>query len=122
MAATGVHVDGSEANFESINERALAFEPRRYEGKRVKLSGQIVSITHDNRGTWMTLRVGCFPYWERVIVRHAQSLSHLRDGMVAQVYGSCAGTERVRYESPDMIGLTVSHPLIQAEHVKADAP
>ncbi|MFQ5917999.1 MAG: hypothetical protein ACE5I0_09350 [Candidatus Binatia bacterium] len=106
-----------EASYESIDERDLLFRAWTYMGRRVRLAGQVTSLSRSSEGTWMTLRIGSFPHWVIMIVRYVQSLPELRQGMMATVYGLCAGTERVRYESPDIIGLTVRRPLIRAEYV-----
>ncbi|MFQ5916759.1 MAG: hypothetical protein ACE5I0_02995 [Candidatus Binatia bacterium] len=108
----------ARSSYESIDERDLLFRAWTYRGRRVKLSGKITGISQTGEGTWLTLRIGSFPHWVTVIVRHAQRLPELRKDVTATVCGLCAGTERVRYESPDIIGLTVSRPLIRAEHVE----
>ena len=121
-----------------IDERDLLFRAWRYTGIRVKLSGLVTDIEHpsdgdeltqdillgrrrdDKTAMWMTLRIGPFPYWVTVIVRYLQPLPDLRRNMKATVYGLCAGTERVRYESDDFIGLTPRRPLIRAEYVETE--
>jgi len=118
MVATGKPIDQAQASYEGIDERDLLFRAWTYTERRVKLCGQITSISHITDGTWMTLRIGPFPQWVTVVVRYAQNLPELRKDMMATVYGLCAGTERVRYESPDIIGLTARRPLIRAEHVE----
>ena len=121
-----------------IDERDLLFRAWRYTGIRVKLSGLVTDISHlgdgsdleqdlllrrprdEKTGVWMTLRIGSFPYWVTVIVRYPQSLPNLRRDMMATAYGLCAGTERIRYESDDFIGLTPRRPLIRAEYVETE--
>ena len=112
--------DQIRAGYESIDERDLVFGlgPWRYKGRRIRLSGQVTNISRGDDGTWLTLRVGSFPCWVTVVVRYAQSLPELQKDMTATVYGLCAGTERVRYESDNFLGLTVNRPLIRAEHVE----
>ena len=122
----------------SIDERDLLFRAWMYTGIRVKLSGLVTDIAHlgdgskleqdlllrrrpdDKTAVWMTLRIGSFPHWVTVIVRYPQSLPELQKGMRATVYGLCARTERIRYESDDFIGLTPRQPLIRAEYVELE--
>ena len=122
----------------TIDERDLLYRAWRYTGIRVKLAGQVTDIAHlgggskleqdillrrqpdDKTAVWVTLRIGSFPYWVTVIVRYRQPLPNLRRGMKATVYGLCAGTERIRYESDDFIGLTPRRPLIRAEYVETE--
>ena len=117
MVTPGKERNNPKPSYEKIDERDLLFHAWTYTGRRAKLSGEVTIISHDGDGTWMTLRIGPFPYWVTVVVRHTESLPQLQTGMVATVYGLCAGTERVRYDSPDIIGLTARRPLIQAEHI-----
>lgn len=118
MAAPQKETGEIEANYESIDERDLLFRAWTYTGRRVRLAGQVTGLAHTSEGTWMSLRIGSFPHWVIMIVRYGQGTPELRQGMMATVYGLCAGTERVRYESPDIIGLTVRRPLIRAEYVE----
>ena len=118
MSTPEQDVDRLKNRYESIDARDLSFRTWTYTGRRVKLSGQVTTINHDADGAWLTLRMGSFPHWVTVVVRSTRNLPELQRDMPAAVYGLCAGTERVRYESPDIIGLTVRRPLIKADHVE----
>ena len=135
---TGQGVYRHDHVYYSIDERDLLFRAWRYTGIRVKLSGLVTDIVHlddgndleqdlllsrrrdDKTAAWMTVRIGPFPYWVTVIVRYPQPLPNLRRDMTATVYGLCAGTERIRYEADDFIGLTPRRPLIRAEYLEME--
>ncbi len=109
-----------EASYGIIDERSLSVAPLKYRGMKVKLSGQVTNISQGDEGTWMTLRIGAFPHFATVVVRYPGPPPNLRKDMTATVYGVCAGTERVRYQSEEFlgfIGLTVSRPLVMGDFV-----
>lgn len=113
----------NHTDYKLIDERSLSVASWRYTGERIRLTGQVTNISCSEQGTWLTLRIGTFPHFVTVVVRYPRSLPDLKKEMTATVYGVCSGTERVRYQSEDFmgfIGLTVSRPLVKAEHIEYD--
>jgi len=112
------------ADYKTIDERSLSVAFWRYTGERIKLTGQVTNISCSEQGTWLTLRIGSFPRFVTIVVRHPRSLPDLKKDMTATIYGLCSGTERVRYQSEDFMGfisLTAPRPLIKAEYVVKDS-
>ena len=111
------------AGYNIIDERSLAVVAWRYSGERVKLSGQVTNICSGEERTWLSLRIGSFPRFVTIVVRYPQSLPDLKKDMTATVYGVCSGTERVRYQSEELMGfisLMAPRPLVKGEHIEYD--
>ena len=114
----------NHAEYKIIDERSLSVASWRYTGERVKLTGQVTNISCSEQGTWLTLRIGSFPRFVTIVVRHPRSLPDLKKDMTATIYGLCSGAERIRYQSEDFMGfisLMAPRPLIKAEYVVKDS-